>query len=140
MPTKTKARPVTKRETKPKMNPINWFEIPASDLKRAMKFYENVLGYSLQQMNVGGLKMAFFPMEGREATGATGSLIENEMYTPSHEGTMIYFSVSDIDGTLKKAEQNGGQTLKPKFSIGEYGFIGFFQDTEGNRVGLHSMK
>jgi hypothetical protein len=50
----------------------------------------------------------------------------------------VYFSVEDIEGTLSKVNGHGGKTLQPKMGIGEHGFIGLFEDTEGNRLGLHS--
>jgi hypothetical protein len=53
---------------------------------------------------------------------------------------MVYFGVEDIDGTLKKVKNSGGKILNPKIGIGEYGFVGHFEDSEGNRVGLHSAK
>jgi predicted enzyme related to lactoylglutathione lyase len=51
----------------------------------------------------------------------------------------VYFSVEDIEETLRKVNATGGKTLLPKKSIGEYGFIAHFEDTEGNRLALHSM-
>jgi uncharacterized protein len=122
-----------------KANPVNWFEIPTNDLGRAQVFYEHVLGVQLSLNEIGPAKMAWFPME-KEGTGAAGTLMKAEGYTPSHSGTLVYFSVEDIEGTLKKVNEKGGKTLMPKESIGEYGFIGLFEDSEGNRVGLHSMK
>jgi predicted enzyme related to lactoylglutathione lyase len=53
---------------------------------------------------------------------------------------MVYFSVDDIEGTLGKIGSKGGKTLVPKMGIGEHGFIAHFEDTEGNRLGLHSTK
>ena len=53
---------------------------------------------------------------------------------------MVYFEVSDIEGTLAKVGAEGGKTLVPKMEIGEFGFIALFQDTEGNRLGLHAMQ
>ena len=119
------------------MNLINWFEIPANDLNRAKDFYENVFGLEITIQEFGGLKMGWFPFE-EGAAGATGTLIENEGYVPSHDGTMIYFSVKDIEGTLDKVNGNNGTVITEKMSIGEYGFVGHFEDSEGNRVGLHS--
>ena len=55
-------------------------------------------------------------------------------------GTVVYFSVDDIEETLLIVNANGGKTLLPKMSIGEYGFIAHFEDTEGNRLAVHSMK
>jgi len=120
-------------------NAVNWFEIPVSDMDRAKKFYENVLGYELAINEMGPMQMAWFPME-QEGAGATGTLVKAEGYVPSHSGSMVYFSVEDIDGTLSKINSNGGSTLNPKTSIGEYGFIAHFTDCEGNKVALHSVQ
>jgi len=121
------------------INPVNWFEIPVNDLDRAKKFYESVFGYALTLEEMGPAKMAFFPM-GNDVYGTTGSLIKMEGYTPSHTGTLVYFSVEDIEGTLDKINTNGGKTILPKMGIGQYGFIARFEDSEGNMVALHSMK
>ena len=83
-------------------NPVVWFEIPAADLDRATRFYERVLGVTMQRFEMGPLLMSWFPMaEG--APGAAGTLIHNEAYTPSHEGTLIYISVDDIDAAIDPA-------------------------------------
>lgn len=119
------------------MNPVNWFEIATRDLARAKGFYEHVFGYAFMSMEMGPAKMELFPWdEGKP--GSAGALIQTEGYTPSHEGTCIYFSVDDIPGTLAKVNAKGGKTLQEKMGIGEHGFIGLFEDTEGNRIGLHS--
>lgn len=122
-----------------KINPVNWFEIPVRDLGRARKFFEKVLDRELTLEDMDGLKMAFFPMA-QGAMGAAGSLIKGESYEPSHAGTVVYFTVEDIEETLRRIQANGGKMLVPKKSIGEYGFIAQFEDTEGNRLALHSMK
>jgi len=120
-------------------NPVNWFEIPVSDLKRAQDFYEYIFGVNLTLTDFGNLKMAWFPMT-QNVSGATGTLVKAESYKPSYEGTMVYFSVDDIEMVLKRVEEKGGKTLSPKMSIGEHGFVGHFEDSEGNRVALHSTK
>ena len=118
-------------------NPVNWFEIPVNDLERARQFYETVFGLQLSLNEMGPMKMAWFPMS-PGGGGATGTLMQSEGYAPSHAGTLVYFSVTDIEGTLDKVNANGGKTLLPKTSIGEHGYIAHFQDCEGNRVALHS--
>lgn len=118
-------------------NPVTWFEIPVSDIKRAATFYERVLGVSLDRNDMGGSEMAWFPMA-QGAPGAAGTLIQGEGYTPSHNGSLVYISVGDIEGTLKKVAASGGKTIVPKMSIGEHGYIAHFEDCEGNRVALHS--
>ena len=118
-------------------NPVNWFEIPAHDLDRAQRFYERVLGIEMARNELGALRMAWFPMA-RGGDGATGSLVQNEHYEPSHAGSMVYFSVDDLDGTLGRVEENGGTSLNGRTPIGEFGFTAHFEDSEGNRVALHS--
>lgn len=120
-------------------NAVGWFEIPVTDMKRAKAFYEHVLGVSLDPMQMGPADMAMFPMN-PGGPGAAGCLIKTEGYTPSYAGSVVYFSVDDIEGTLAKAKAKGGTTVVPKMSIGEHGFVGQFQDSEGNRVALHSMQ
>lgn len=119
-------------------NPITWFEIPVNDLHRAKSFYEHVLGVTLSVQDLGPLKMAWFPMT-QDLPGATGSLVKAESYIPSYSGTMVYFEVPDIDAALKRVSEKGGKTIRSKMSIGQYGFVGHFEDCEGNRVALHSM-
>lgn len=120
-------------------NPVNWFEIPVNDLERAKSFYEKVFGNPMQVADMGAMRMAWFPMED-STYGASGSLAKAEGYVPSHSGTTVYFSVTDIEATLAKVQENGGKVLVPRTDIGEYGVIAHFEDSEGNRIGLHSMK
>ena len=117
-------------------NPVNWFEIPVSDMQRAIKFYEEAFDTKLAPTEVGGKQFAFFPME-RGAAGAAGTLIHSPLIVPSHQGTTIYFSVKTIDAALEQITKAGGKTLFPRRSIGQYGFIAQFEDSEGNRVALH---
>jgi len=122
-----------------KSNIANWFEIPVKDLERAAKFYEKVFDVKLTPEEMGGMNMAMFPFE-MEARGAAGALIKGKTYEPSHAGTVVYFSVEDIPETLRRINANGGKTLMPRTSIGDYGAIAQYEDTEGNRLALHSMK
>lgn len=120
-----------------KPNPVNWFEIPTKDISRATKFYQNIFGIELALNEMESTKMAWFPME-QNTPGAGGSLIKADDYKPSNQGTLVYFLVDDIESVVKKINAEGGKILQPKTGIGEHGFIALFEDTEGNRVGLHS--
>ena len=122
-----------------KANPINWFEIPVTDMARAKAFYEHVFDISMVLQDFGPLQMAWFPMW-ENAQGASGSLVKAESYVPSHAGTMVYFSVENIAGVLERVQEKGGAVLNPKKSVGDYGFVAHFEDSEGNRVALHSSK
>jgi predicted enzyme related to lactoylglutathione lyase len=118
-------------------NPVGWFEIPVKDLGRAMTFYEHVLKAKLEEHEMGAFHMAWFPMQ-EGAMGATGSLVQGESYEPSQGGVLIYLTTQDIDAALGRAADVGGEMLVPKTSIGEYGFVAYLKDSEGNRIGLHS--
>lgn len=117
-------------------NPVNWFEIPVNDLARAKTFYEAALKVEITESEMGPNKMGWFPME-MDAPGAAGTLIKGDGHVPSHEGSLVYLHVDQIDPTLSAIEAAGGQTLVPRTSIGEHGFFAHFEDSEGNRVALH---
>ena len=121
-------------------NVVNWFEIPVSDFERAKKFYTEVIGAELMDLEMPGSQMSAFKwVEGGEH--ATGALVKAEGYEPSDKGTVVYFSCADdLNNELAKVEPAGGKVLLPKTSIGEHGFIAQFIDSEGNRVALHSIR
>ena len=117
-------------------NPVHWFEIPVTDLSRAISFYEKILGLELTESEMGPNKMGWFPME-PESKGSPGTLVQGKGFNPSHEGTLVYINVDSIDPTLDRIKANGGKTIMPRMDIGQHGFIAHFEDTEGNRVALH---
>ena len=121
------------------MNPVGWFEIPATDLARAKSFYEHVFGITLQEHTLGELRMAWFPMN-EGAIGATGSLVQGAGREPSDGGVLIYFTAPDLEASLARASEQGGEVITGRTDIGEYGFIGIIRDTEGNVIGLHSRE
>lgn len=121
-------------------NPVNWFEIPTTNLERAKTFFETAFGLTLSLAENAPIRMAFFGPMRENSYGITGSLIEHENVKPSHHGTLVYFHTEDINALLAKITAAGGKTLLPRMSIGEFGFIAHFEDSEGNRLGLHSMQ
>lgn len=119
-------------------NLIAWFEIPARDIERAKTFYEAVLDIEINVVSFGDFKMGWFP---RPEEGPTGSLVQHNAYTPSAEGTLIYFAADDVKIPLSKVIDAGGKVLQEKTQISEdYGYMALFIDTEGNRIALHSMQ
>ena len=120
-------------------NAINWFEIPVRDFDRAKSFYETILGSQMQLMEMDGMKSALFPADMENGIG--GCIIQGDGYEPSVKGSLIYLNGGeDLSVPLSKIEAAGGKIILPKTSIGENGFMAYFNDTEGNKVGLHSMK
>ncbi|MEO1258793.1 MAG: VOC family protein [Bacteroidota bacterium] len=118
-------------------NAINWFELPATNFERAMNFYNQVLDAELQPIEMGDIKMGFFP----HADGGVGGAIAcGEGYNPTADGPVIYLNGGeDLAIPLAKVVPAGGKVVLPKTSIGENGFYAMFLDSEGNRVAFHSM-
>ena len=118
---------------------VGWFEIPVSDMNRAMKFYEFIFNVKLQRNTMGDLDMAWFPWD-ESGSGAGGSLVYHaEFYHPSEKGVTVYFNTADIETELSRVEEAGGKVLMAKKEIApDIGYMALFMDTEGNRLALHS--
>jgi uncharacterized protein len=123
-------------EMKKSYNPVVYFEIPVTNVDRAIKFYSAVFNFKFEKETIDKNEMALFPFT-EENLGISGALAKGEIYKPSKNGTLIYFRTENIDDTLKLAVQNGGKILYPKTSNGDLGFVAEFEDSEGNRIALH---
>lgn len=120
-------------------NPVGWFDLNVGSLNRAKKFYETVFNVKLTNAPVEWGKQSFFPFN-HESPNISGALVEKTDFVPSSNNTVIYFETEDNIAEEQRIEKAGGKVLKPKMSIGKFGFISIFIDTEGNTVGLHSHK
>lgn len=121
-------------------NPINWFEIPVTDYRRAKQFYETVMDSEIKDhhMPEQNTKYGMFPYD-EDNNGVGGAIIQAEGQNPTKDGATIYLNGGDnLETSLNKVESSGGQVVMPKTDIGEFGFIAQFIDTEGNRIALHS--
>lgn len=125
-----------------KTNAVGWFEIYVGDMPRAKAFYEAVFALTLEALPtpMPGLEMWCFPMVDG-AYGAPGALVKMEGCPIGGDGvgTLVYFSCADCAVEESRVVPAGGSVFRPKFAIGEYGFISIVKDTEGNTIGLHSM-
>ncbi|HAO46754.1 MAG TPA: VOC family protein [Ferruginibacter sp.] len=123
-------------------NAISWFEIPTTDLNRAQKFYETVFGISMMPMDTPNIKMRMFPLDDM-MTQVGGALVDSGgFHKPSlTDGPLVYLNGNpDVQTILDKVPAAGGNIMVPKTEISpEYGFMAVIIDTEGNRIGLHSV-
>lgn len=128
-----------------KTNSIGWFEIYVQDMPRAQKFYEHVFNIQLEALKTpdgpadAGLQMLSFPGH-MERYGANGALCKMQGVPSGPGGTLVYFACEDCAVEGKRVAEAGGKIQREKMSIGAYGFIVLAFDTEGNMIGLHSMK
>ncbi|MEN8657175.1 VOC family protein [Marivita sp.] len=124
-----------------RMNAVGWFDIYVDQMERAEGFYKTVLGAEMEDMTdpTGETEMKSFVAD-MDAYGAAGALVKTLHAKPGPGGTQIYFSVDDCATQQARIEAAGGQVIRPKFSIGEFGFVTLAQDTEGNMIGFNSLK
>lgn len=123
-------------------NPVNWFEIYVQDLDRATTFYQTVLQAELSPLPGGPdgqLSMMAFAADPANP-GAGGALVHMPDMPSGGNSTLVYFSCEDCAATEARIEGAGGQLVRPKMSIGEYGFISLGTDPDGNMFGLHSTQ
>ena len=124
-------------------NPIGWVEIPVTDLDRAEQFYSNYLGWTFErQPEVDNQTMSWFTPMKMDSYGSTATLIKGPSYTPSTDGTLVYFTAPEetVTGSVAKAKEQNIEVLLDVYAIGEHGFIAILKDSEGNRFAIHSMK
>ena len=123
-------------------NAISWFEIPAIDLARATKFYETIFSTTLVPMDMPNIKMRMFPITDIQ-NGVGGAVVDSGgFHKPSlTDGPLIYLNGNpDLQNILSKVETAGGKVLVAKTEISpDSGYMAVFIDTEGNRIGLHSV-
>ncbi len=120
------------------MNRVIHFEIQADDVGRVTKFYQNVLGWKIDQMMTkeqGG--MDYWGI----TTGDGGVGINGGLYQRPADGEKFYLydctvDVVDLDKAMEAVKTNGGTITRDKMEIPGVGWFAGAKDTEGNRFGL----
>lgn len=127
----------------PAKNPFTWVEIYVDNMSRAQKFYEQVLQIKMIPMETpggfGDLEMVSFPWA-EDGMNISGALCKTKDFQPGSGGTLVYFTCDDCATETARVASAGGQVLQEKMQIGEHGFCSICLDTEGNTIGLHSMR
>ena len=116
---------------------INWFEIPSTDFRRAVAFYETVFQTALRHEQFGeGPRMAIFG----DGDASCGAVIDGEHCVPGKDGAVVYLDATpDIDAVMRRITAAGGQLLTARIELpNDIGTIAHFVDTEGNRLALHA--
>ena len=116
---------------------VSIFEIPATNIQRAISFYEGIFSLKIEKMEMPGMQMGILPYEDQMVVGV---IIQDEESQPSANGITVYLNGgNDLQVILDKVETNGGKVIMPKTPhADESGYFALFLDTEGNRLGLHS--
>jgi len=120
-------------------NAVSWFEIYVQDMPRAKAFYEKVFGRTLERLDSGDLEMWSFP-GAMDRHGTAGALVRIPGVPSGANSTIVYFECDDCAVEGARVAGAGGRIHRDKIPIGQYGFIVLAIDTEGNMIGLHSMR
>lgn len=124
------------------MRKVDWFDIYVEDMARAQAFYETVLSTTLAPMDDPNDPSAQMRAFGDDLTshGAGGALVKLAHARPGPGGSMVYFSCDDCAVEEARVPAAHGSVVRTKFPIGDHGFVSIVTDTEGNMIGLHSLR
>jgi len=125
-------------QTAPAPKTVAWFEIPATDLDRAVKFYETILDIKLRREPAGPMELAVFPYI---APNTGGALAKGDHFRPNDSGSLVYLSAEpNLAAVTERVAAAGGKVLMPPITIPNgLGVFTWIRDTEGNTVGLHAL-
>lgn len=121
-------------------NAISWFEIPVLDFGRAKQFYSAIFNYEMPEMEMGPFLMGILPHD-QDGHGVGGAIIFGDGYQPAGaNGARVYLNTGDdLNTVLDRVPAAGGIITMSKTEIAPgMGFMAFFDDLEGNNVGLYS--
>lgn len=113
------------------------FELPTDDLGRAGKFYEEIFGWSVTPQGESAARVGTVPSDEygqpTEPGGINGGLAARGGAITS---ALVTVHVTDIEDSLRRVEQAGGKQVQGKEPVGDFGFVAYISDPEGNTVGL----
>ena len=115
---------------------INWFEIPATNIDRAISFYSELFSVEITKTDCGEEQYGFFPQDSE----FTGMISKADKFNPSRDGVVLYFDPGEnFDEILKKVENLGGEIVRPKTKIDDdKGYFALILDSEGSRIGFYT--
>ena len=116
---------------------VVWFDIPSTDVDRAIQFYSAVLGTEVSKVESPAGVLGILP---HEKDDVAGCIFQKEGDAPSANGPLLYFNVQGrLEEATSLVEKNGGKIVQPAHSIAPHGSRSVVMDSEGNRIALHSM-
>jgi len=120
------------------MGKVVHFEVPADDMARAAKFYEEVFGWHTIAMP----EMNYTMVHSGPTDDTTGMPKEHSfinggiMQRKDITGPVIVMDVPSVDETVKLAVEKGSKLIRPKVQVGDMGYVAYVTDSEGNTIGV----
>lgn len=107
------------------------FEIPADEPERAVRFYEDVFGWTIEQWE--GPMEYWLVTTGQAPEPGINGAIERRREGGVTQNTV---DVPDVDEYVRKVEAAGGKIIRPKTALPGVGWYAYCADTEGNVFGM----
>lgn len=110
-------------------HPIVHVEISSRNRLTDAEFYRQLFGWEFRQIP----EMNYATFNPGEGSGGGLNPVDDEY--PA--GTIrIYIHTDDIDASLNKVVELGGEVIKPKFEIPGVGWSADFKDPTGNTISI----
>jgi predicted enzyme related to lactoylglutathione lyase len=111
-------------------------ELQTSDIEATRSFFETLFGWTFEIIP-GFETYAMF----RTPSGLGGGVDAGpNAEAPTKTGPILHIEVDDIESTLAKIAEAGGETVVGKTKISDqFGHYAVFLDNVGNRLGLWSQ-
>lgn len=121
------------------MEPVTHFDIPFEDFEKARKFYQEIFGWKIQPMPEMNYNMVYTTEVDEKFMAKSPNKINGGMYKRNEKMSLqptIVIDVKNIDESIKKIKQAGGEITFPKTQVGEMGYHAQFKDNQGNVLGI----
>ena len=114
------------------------FEVPFDDADRARSFYRDVFDWQINAMpELNYTIVSTGPVSAEGMPSEAGYIGGGMMQRQAPVNTpVITLQVDDIDATVVAIEKHGGSAIGEKLTVGDMGFAAYFNDSEGNLMGL----
>ncbi|PYJ37715.1 MAG: glyoxalase [Verrucomicrobia bacterium] len=117
-----------------KISAIGFVAIPVTDIPRARKFYEGVLGLTVSDEMMGGKWIEYTVGQDTLAIGNV-----SDMWRPSDQGTGAAFEVEDFDDAIKRLKDRHVRFAAEPFET-PCCHMAVVQDPDGNKLMIHKLK
>lgn len=116
---------------------VTWFELPADDMGRAEKFYNEVFEWDTSDMGGGSLFAQTAPSDDSMMPKETGAINGDiSPRTTAFDKPLIVVTVDDLDAKIEKIKSAGGSVVQPREVVDEMMVWAIVSDTEGNKIGI----
>jgi uncharacterized protein len=114
------------------------FEIPANDVEKLKRFYEEAFGWKITQASgpIDYWLIQTVPVDPKGMLlrpGVNGGMYKKQQL---ENKPLNYFAVESISDFLEKIVKLGGKVTQPKEEVPEIGWIAAAEDPEGNQFAL----